>query len=257
MSQPFVFDRPLQSESRDARMEFLRQTVVSWQGPLGLRTALDVGCGVGYFSAMLRDLGLNVTAVDARPENIAEARTRHAGIEFRAADAEDPALPSSLGVFDLVACFGLLYHLENPLRALRNLRALTGKLLVLESMSVADDQPFLLLLDEPGGEDQSLRAVSCYPSEGAMIKMAYRAGFPHVYRFRTLPDHEDFRATLGRARARTVLAASVPALDSPAVVAVPEPRPSGDFWTTDPTGLTKVLRRLRRNLKGSRARKRR
>ena len=45
--------------SRDARMEFLRRTVASWQATLGLRTALDVGCGVGYFSAMLRDLGLS------------------------------------------------------------------------------------------------------------------------------------------------------------------------------------------------------
>jgi SAM-dependent methyltransferase len=254
LAKPIVFDRPLQSESRDARMGFLRRVIAAWKSELGLHTAFDLGCGIGHFSEMLRDLGLQVTAADARAENIAEARSRIPGVDFRVADAEDPSL-AALGSFDLVVCFGLLYHLENPLRAIRNLRSLTGKLMLLESMSVEDDQPFFLLLDEPEGEDQSLRAVSCYPSEGAIIKMAYRAGFPHVYRFRDLPDHEDFRASVGRARARTVIAASVKALDSPLVEVAPEPMPSGDLWTTDPTGITKVLRRLRRNLKQSRNRK--
>ena len=255
MSQPVVFDRPLQSEFRLAREEFLRRVLPPWQSALGLRSALDVGCGVGHFSALLRDLQLQVTAFDGRPENIAEARKRHAGVDFRVADAEEFASSSS-GVFDLVLCFGLLYHLENPMRGMRNLRALTGKLLLLESMMVEDDQPFLLLLDEPAGDDQSLRAVSCYPSEGAIIKMAYRAGFPHVYRFRQLPDHQDFRPGIGRARARTVIAASVSALDAPALLPATEPKPSGDLWTTDPTGITKALRRLGRNFRHSRAKKR-
>ncbi len=255
MPKPFVFDLPLQSEAREAKGDFLRRVIAPWKSDLNLRTALDLGCGVGYFSALLQDLGLQVTASDARAENIAEARSRFPGIDFHVADAEDPAL-ADLGTFDLVLCFGLLYHLENPLRAVRNFRALTGKVLLLESMAVENEQPFFLLLDEPEGEDQSLRSVSCYPSEGAMIKMAYRAGFPNVYRFRELPNHEDFRASTGRTRARTVIAASVPPLASSLIEIAAEPKPSRDFWTTDPTGITKVLRRLRRNLKQSRSKKR-
>jgi SAM-dependent methyltransferase len=250
-----VFDRPMQSEMREAEVEFLRRVIPSWQSALGLRTAFDLGCGVGYFSSMLRDLGFQTVAADARSDNIAEARMRHPGIDFRVADAEDPAL-SAVGVFDLVLCAGLLYHLENPLRAFRNLRALTGKLLLLESMAVPDNEPYLIILDEPAGDDQSMGAVSCYPSEGAIVKMAYRAGFPFVYRFRELPDQENYRSGVGRARARTVVAASMMPLDSPLVETAAEPRPSGDLWTTDPTGITKVLRKLRRNLKHSRKKKR-
>ena len=254
LSKSFVFDLPLQSEAREAKIDFLRRVITPWKSDLGLRTALDLGCGVGYFSSLLQDLGLQVTAGDARAENVVEARSRFAGIDFRVTDAEDASL-AGLGTFDLVLCFGLLYHLENPMRAIRNLRALTGKLLLLESMAVDEEQPFFLLLDEPEGEDQSMRAVSCYPSEGAMIKMAYRAGFPHVYRFRELPDHDDFRAATGRTRARTVIAASLLPLSSPLIDIAPEPKPSRDYWTTDPTGITKVLRRLRRNVKQSRNRK--
>lgn len=254
LSQTFVFDRPMQTETRLAREEFLRRVLPPWRAHYGLRTAIDVGCGVGYFAALLRDLNFQVTAVDARPENVAEARQRHSGINFCVDDVED--LNSSLlGTFDLVLCFGLLYHLEDPLGGLRNLRALTGKLLLLESMMVEDDQPFLLLQDEPSGEDQSLRAVSFYPSEGAIVKLAFRAGFPYVYRFRELPDHEDFHCGIGRARARTVIAASVVPMESSLLRPATEPKPSGDLWTTDPTGITKTLRRLRRNFMYSRARK--
>jgi SAM-dependent methyltransferase len=255
LAKTLAFDQPLQSLMREAEIEFLRRVIPPWQSAIGLRTALDLGCGVGYFSAMLTDLGLEVTATDARAENITEARRRHLGVDFRVADAEDPSLPS-LGTFDLVFCFGLLYHLENPFRVIRNLRALTGKLLLLESMSVPNEQPFLFVLDEPAGVDQSIGAVSFYPSDGAIIKMAYRAGFPHVYQFCELPNHENFRAGIGRECARTMFAASMQPLDSPLVRAATEPMPSCDLWTTDPTGISRVLRRIRQKLKRSRMLKR-
>jgi SAM-dependent methyltransferase len=248
VSKPFVFDLPMQSESREVKIGFLRLVIGPWISAFRLHTALDLGCGVGYFSAMLRDLGMRVTAMDGRAENVAEARDRHSGIDFRVADAEDPSL-TALGTFDLVFCLGLLYHLENPLRAFRNLHALTGRILLIESMVIPEEQPFFILMDEGNVEDQSLRAVSCYPSEGAIIKMAYRAGFPHVYRFRELPDHEDYRAVTGRARRRTFIAASTLTLDSPLLEVAAEPKLSGDLWNTDPTGIIKKLRRFRGKLR--------
>jgi SAM-dependent methyltransferase len=250
-----AFDQPLQSLMREAEIEFLRRVIPPWQSAMGLRTVLDLGCGVGYFSALLRDLGFEVTATDSRAENIAEARGRHPGIDFSVANAEDPSL-SSLGRFDIVFCFGLLYHLENPFRVIRNLHALTGKLLLIESMSVPNEQPFLFVLDEPAGVDQSMGAVSFYPSDGAILKMVYRAGFPHVYQFRELPNHENYRASVGRECMRTMFAASLQPLDSALLRAANEPMPSGDLWTTDPTGITRVLRRIRLKLKRSRMLKR-
>ena len=61
-----------------------------------------------------------------------------------------------LGKFDLVLCFGLLYHLENPLLAVRHLRSLTEKCLLLESMGVPDNKPSMLLREEPSEFDQGL-----------------------------------------------------------------------------------------------------
>jgi SAM-dependent methyltransferase len=248
LTKPFVSDLPMQSASREVRIEFLRRVLGPWKSGWHLHTALDLGCGVGYFSAMLQGLGMQVTAMDGRAENIAKARDRHSGIDFRVVDAEDPSL-ATLGRFDLVCCLGLLYHLENPLRAFRNLHALTGKILIVESIVIPEELPFLILMDEENVEDQSPRALSCYPSEGAVIKMAYRAGFPHVYRFRELPNHEDYRGIMGRARRRTLILASAMAIDSPLLGVAAEPKLSGDLWNTDPTGIIKKLRRFRSKLR--------
>jgi hypothetical protein len=140
-------------------------------------------------------------------------------------------------------------------RAFRNLQALTGKFLLIESMAVPDEEPYLVLLDEPSGDDQSLDGISCYPSDGAIVKMAYRVGFPNVYRFRELPDHENYRSALGRVQSRTMAAASFEAVDSPVLEKAVESRPRVDLWTTDPTGITKALRKLKRNLKNAGQRK--
>ncbi len=225
------------------RCEFLARFLPQWKRELDLRTALDVGCGVGYFSAFLRDAGFQVTAVDGREENVTEARARHPGIEFHTYDAEDPQL-TALGSFDLVLAFGLLYHLENPFRAVRNLRAATGKLLLIESLFVPGEAPALLLLDEYAVEDQSLRTVSCYPTEGAIIKMAFSAGFPHVCRFREFPDHEQFRRVNGRDRVRTLLAAATCDVRSPLLEAASEPFARPDRLTKERKGLGKLFRRL-------------
>ncbi len=134
---------------------------------------------------------------------------------------------------------------------MRILRALTAKLLLVESICLPQETPLLLLFDEPSGEDQSLHPVSCYPSEGALIKMTFRSGFPHVYRFNELPDHDNFQRIIGLDRIRTMIAGATSPLDSPLLDPAAEPvlAASDDLWATDPPGLTKLLRRVGRGLR--------
>lgn len=80
-------------------------------------TALDVGCGDGFFSSELRRLGFDVTGIDlsevalsrARVGNPAGAFIRHdVGTEF----------PFRSGSFDVVWCSEHLEHLFSPMFAL-------------------------------------------------------------------------------------------------------------------------------------------
>jgi FkbM family methyltransferase len=226
-----AFDLPHYQRLIDARGRFLLSVLQDLKGRYALETAVDAGCGIGFFSAMLQQLGFRVLAFDARQENVDEARRRHSDISFQAADVENPTV-QRLGTFDLALCFGLLYHLENPFLAIRNLYTLTGRILLLESICVPQGEPALFLRDERHCEDQGLNYVALYPSEGALIKMCYRAGFPFVYRFLRSPDHEDFRSCRWAKRRRTVLAASKLALNSPLVALVREPSDASDLWNT-------------------------
>jgi len=117
-------------------------------------------------------------------------------------------------------------------RALRNLYDVTANVLFVESMCIPGGAPVAYLRDEGLGEDQGLRHVALYPSETCLIKMLYRAGFRWVYRSRSLPNHQEFQATVWQKRLRTILIASKMALDRRFLVPVKEPVTKSDSWTT-------------------------
>jgi len=116
-----------------------------------------------------------VSGFDGRTENVAEARRRFPGIAFEQGDVESGEI-LKLGTFDLTLCFGLLYHLENPMLAIRRLRALTGKGLLLESMCIPGSQAGMVLREEPAAADQSLTEIGLYPSEACLVKMLVPGG---------------------------------------------------------------------------------
>ncbi len=235
MEKKSLFDRQWTRDFTTVRQSFVREFLANVQPQVGPGSALDVGCGVGDFSKFLSDLGFRVSAVDGREENVIEAKSRYREITYRAADVEDLPL-AEMGTFDLVLCFGLLYHLENPFRAIRNLHSLTGRILLIETMRIPSSETTMELLDEGHAEDQSLNYVAFYPSEAALIKMLYRAGFSHVYRFVSLPVDELYAETIWRKRLRTLLAASRIPLTAVNLAPAEEPLRQvvgdNDPWTT-------------------------
>ena len=241
------FDRKEYRALIEAREQTLRRIVKRLKPALGLSTAVDAGCGVGFFSQTLAECGLSTCGFDGRAENVEEARKRFSGIPFEQADVETREI-SQMGQFDLVLCFGLLYHLENPLRAIRNLRAITGKCLVLESMCLPEDRCSSLLRQEPRQDDQSLTEMAFYPSESSLVKMLYRAGFAKVYRVTPLPDHDDFRETREHWRRRTVLLASQTPIDVAGFRLVLEPQETEDPWTKNPSPSRSLSTRIGRFL---------
>ena len=248
------FDQKEYRQLIEARGETIQRAVTRLKPALKLSNAVDAGCGVGFFSQTLSECGLNVCGFDGRKENVAEARRRFAHIPFGEGDIEERAI-LQLGRFDLVLCFGLLYHLENPLLAIRNLHGLTEKCLLLESMCLPEEKTSMLLRQEPRQDDQSLSDVACYPSEGSLVKMLYRAGFGMVYRVMPLPDHEDFRETAEHARRRTVLLASSTAIDVAGFRLISEPHEAEDPWAKKPAVTATLPQRIGRFLRSPARRK--
>ena len=231
------FDLPSAQDFNKVRQDFIGRFLRDVRQQIALKTTLDVGCGVGYFSRFLSDLGFDVQGIDGRNENVQEAARRSPDIKFLVADAENLPL-LELNVCDFVLCVGLLYHLENPFRAVRSLHRLTSKALLIESMCASGSRPNMELIDESHEDNQALTYVAFYPSEPCLIKMLYRAGFPYVYAFEKLPPHPLFHASFWRRKARTMLVASKAPLTA-----------SGLRLTADVRGPWEVLSTNRERLK--------
>ncbi|HWZ99912.1 MAG TPA: class I SAM-dependent methyltransferase [Candidatus Dormibacteraeota bacterium] len=221
MNKPPIFDAEHYESLNKSRAAVVATLLSQLKEPLNLKTAIDIGCGLGYFSALLKSLAFDVTAVDGRQQNVEEASRRNAGITFQRCDAQSSEL-LQLGKFDLVFCFGLLYHLENPFLTIRYLREMTGKLLLVEGVIYPGEDPIMGLVDEGKTEDQGLNHVAFYPTESCLVKMLYRSGFSHVYRFQPLADHIEYRDTSRTRQVRTMLAASPVELATERLVALPE-----------------------------------
>ena len=245
MNSPSVFDQPHYNALNVAREASVRQLIESLRTHLNISTAVDVGCGLGYFAGILHELGFGVVALDGRRENLIEAQRRYPGLDFRLADAENTSI-QSLGKFDLGFCFGLLYHLENPFAAIRNLFALTRTVAIVEGMVLPGDVPILGVRDEGPTEDQGLRHVALYPTETGLVKLLYRSGFAYVYRLRTMPQHVDYRTSSDRKQVRTLLVAANVSLSIDLLQFVPEPVANPDPWIISTKA--RALRRRIRNV---------
>ena len=183
-----VFDTPDAHRINKARLDQL----ASLDLPLSGSRVLDVGCGVGHHAAFYIERDCDVVCIDGRDENIEVLRGLHPGLEAHVRNVEHEDL-TDLGDFDIVHCYGLLYHLENPVAALRNIARVCHGLLLIETIVCDHPLPILRFEDETLSSNQALHGIACRPSAGFIALALNRIGFAHVYRAKEPPDHEDFR----------------------------------------------------------------
>lgn len=183
-----AFDTPEALQINRARLGHLASLGLPLQG----RTVLDVGCGVGHLAQFFVARDCRVVGVDGRGENIASLQERYAGLTAHLLDLEiEPLTP--LGSFEVVFCYGLLYHLANPVGGLRSMAAVCQDLLLLETIVCDHRDPVTVLADEPRVHNQALSRVGNRPSPAFVVMALNRVGFPFVYGPRTPPDHPDFQ----------------------------------------------------------------
>ncbi len=102
---------------------------------------VDLGCGEGGFAVEFARMGFNVVGIEVRDLNIAacfyvKERTNLPNLMFVRDDAWN--LPK-YGIFDIVFCRGLLYHMDQPAKFLRLLSAATSRMLILDTHFATDE----------------------------------------------------------------------------------------------------------------------
>jgi hypothetical protein len=137
---------------------------------------------------------------------------------------------SALPPVDVVVCFGLLYHLENPFSVVRALRALTKRVLIVETQLIPEASPGFRLVEEGQNITQGLSFHAAIPTRTGLLKMLYVSGFKRIWRYVGDVDHDDFRDTRERIHRREIFVASDLELAGKDLQREPEPSaPKYDF----------------------------
>src|SRR5689334_8905078 len=90
------------------------------------KAVLDIGCGVGYGSQRLGELGAaSVHAFDLSEDAIRHARIHyaHPHVHYEVANAESFAVGRK---FDVAVCFELIEHVRNPRAVMKNIKKALG-----------------------------------------------------------------------------------------------------------------------------------
>ncbi|PIV32184.1 MAG: hypothetical protein COS34_14470 [Lysobacterales bacterium CG02_land_8_20_14_3_00_62_12] len=175
----------------------------SFAGHESRLSAIDLACHQGWFSCQLAQRGFaRVLGVDARAEHVADASLIRdalglSQIELQQGDVHQIDA-EALGQFDVCLLLGLIYHLENPVGALRVARALTRQLLVVETQVVPNmsgmvdygSYQFVRPLkgsfgiidetDDTHGPEASTTGICLVPSVEALLWILGKLGFSRV-----------------------------------------------------------------------------
>jgi hypothetical protein len=159
--------------------------------PVRGKTVLEVGAGIGDHSTYYIDRGCDITITEARPENVAVMKERFPGAKISILDMEKPA-PVTGAPFEVVHCYGLLYHLGNPEVAIEYLAKNTSGVLLLETCVSFGNESQVNLVDEAQGRaTQAVSGTGCRPTRPWIVN-ELKKHFPHVYMTVTQPNHEQF-----------------------------------------------------------------
>lgn len=173
------------------------QTVYDRCFPEGLAgvSFLDVGCSSGYYTFFASRAGASpAVGIDARPEHADQFKLLHAmlGLSesccYRHVDMETE-LETMSETYDIVVAQGVLYHVYDQPRFLKNMYRLTNKVLVLEGeCSGRADNLCIGTLEDANNIRSSLHGPAIYPSLPWMIQMARWAGFRKIH-YVPLPEN--------------------------------------------------------------------
>lgn len=184
-ARAFHSDRYLRHNAR--RLEHL----VSLGIPVAGMSVLDVGAGIGDHSHYYMDRGCKITITDARQENLDYLKKLYPGYSVQFLDLDSPSSVEG-SPFDVVHCYGLLYHLNKPKQALEFLSKNTSKMLFLETCVSFGENEEMAITTEPSADPtQAFSGTGCLPTR-AWLFNELQGLFEYVYLPTTQPWHEEF-----------------------------------------------------------------
>lgn len=166
----------------------------------GIR-CIDIACHQGWFASQVAIrgaksvLGLDVKESHIEMANAIKCMSSLGNIEFDLKNLYD-INRRELGTFDLTLLLGILYHLDNPIGALRIAREMTTDLCLIEtqvarptphletawgSTTKVLSGPVLCVIESDDTHFSGRRASVIVPTLDALYSMIFSAGFDRAY----------------------------------------------------------------------------
>ncbi|NER22230.1 MAG: class I SAM-dependent methyltransferase [Symploca sp. SIO1C2] len=159
--------------------------------PVAGMSVLEVGAGIGDHSHYYIDRGCSITITEARTENLQYLKKRYPKNNVQFLDMDNPSAVEG-SPFDIVHCYGLLYHLKDPEQALEFLCRSTRKNLFLETcVSFGQEDKLNPVAESRSEPSQSYSGIGCRPTRLWLFQRLQRF-VENVYLPKTQPNHEEF-----------------------------------------------------------------
>ena len=147
-----------------------------------LRVA-DLGCLEGGYAVEFAKLGFDTLGIEAREDNLVKCNyvksdLRLSNLNFVKDDVRNLA---NYGNFDIVLCYGLLYHLNDPADFLKKISECTNKLLLLNTHFAPESDI-----------RYTLGSLNTYVIAPIQKRLKLRSGTQN-YRLSSLTNHEGYR----------------------------------------------------------------
>jgi SAM-dependent methyltransferase len=169
-----------------ARMDHLGSLHLPIEG----KSVLEVGAGIGLLTGFFEERGCDVLSTDARPELLAEIKRRYPARRVALLDLERPDGIRDLGHFDIAFCYGTLYHLSAPERALEALSQVSDMILLETSLSPGEEEA-APTIEESETMNQAVSRRGSRPTR-AWVLSRLKKLWGHGYISITQPAHADF-----------------------------------------------------------------
>jgi FkbM family methyltransferase len=188
MSSPFdVFLDPEAQRINCARLAHLASLGLD----LDRKRVLEVGAGIGLHTEFFEQRGCDVLSTDGSPSNVGEMLRRWPHRQVGLVDLDHPTDLRALGTFDIVYCYGTLYHLRNPDAALARLGAVCSGMVLVETIVSRGMHAELNPVPERPTANQAVSGIGCRPTR-PWVMSALRRHFGHAYTTLDQPDYPDF-----------------------------------------------------------------
>ncbi|RJS84435.1 class I SAM-dependent methyltransferase [Candidatus Bathyarchaeota archaeon] len=120
------------------------------------KRALDIGCSFGYITSLLKQARYETYGLDISKYALREAIRRNADVFFLRHDVQR-SLPFVGRTFDLITCFDVLEHLDDPLKTLKSMYRACKGIIICTTPHRLLDKPIRRLVKDYDDTHKNLR----------------------------------------------------------------------------------------------------